>query len=134
MSSVFTKIINGELPCYKIFEDDWTFSFLALDQVTEGHTLVIPKQEINHWTEVPETLYLQLQSNALKIGKAVHTYTKSPRVITAMVGFEVPHVHMHLIPAWGISDLDFKKGKRLPPNEMERIQKGILSELKLILK
>lgn len=130
MASVFTKIINGELPCYKIFEDDLTLSFLAIDQVTEGHTLVIPKMEVNHWTDVPEEIYLKVHANSQMIGKAVLEYTKAPRILTAAVGFEVPHYHLHLIPAWGISDLDFKKGKRLPPAEMERIQKGITALLK----
>lgn len=130
MASVFTKIINGELPCYKIFEDDLTLSFLAIDQVTEGHTLVIPKMEVNHWTEVPEEIYLKVHSNSQMIGKAVLEYTKAPRILTAAVGFEVPHYHLHLIPAWGISDLDFKKGKKLPAADMERIQKGITALLK----
>lgn len=130
MASVFTKIINGELPCYKIFEDDLTLSFLAIDQVTEGHTLVIPKMEVNHWTDVPEDIYLKVHANSQMIGKAVLEYTKAPRILTAAVGFEVPHYHLHLIPAWGISDLDFKKGKRLPPAEMERIQKGITALIK----
>lgn len=130
MASVFTKIINGELPCYKIFEDDLTLSFLAIDQVTEGHTLVIPKMEVNHWTDVPEEIYLKVHANSQMIGKAVLEYTKAPRILTAAVGFEVPHYHLHLIPAWGISDLDFKKGKKLPPSEMERIQKGITALLK----
>lgn len=130
MASVFTKIINGELPCYKIYEDDLTLSFLAIDQVTEGHTLVIPKMEVNHWLDVPEEIYLKVHANSLKIGKAVHEYTKAPRILTAAIGFEVPHYHLHLIPAWNMSDLDFKKGKRLPPTEMERIQKGITALLK----
>lgn len=130
MASVFTKIINGELPCYKIFEDDLTLSFLALEQVTEGHTLVIPKMEVDHWLDVPEEIYLKVHSNSQKIGKAVKEFTKAPRILTVAVGFEVPHYHLHLIPAQGMSDLDFKKGKKLPPAEMERIQKGITALLK----
>lgn len=130
MASVFTKIINGELPCYKIFEDDLTLSFLALEQVTEGHTLVIPKMEVDHWLDVPEEIYLKVHANSQKIGKAVKEFTKAPRILTVAVGFEVPHYHLHLIPAHGMSDLDFKKGKKLPAAEMERIQKGITALLK----
>ncbi len=130
MASVFTKIINGELPCYKIYEDDLTLSFLAMDQVREGHTLVIPKMEVDHWLDVPEDVYLKVQSNAQKIGRAIKEYTKSPRVLTVAVGFEVPHYHLHLIPAWNMADLDFKKGKRLHSEEMEKIKKGITSFLK----
>lgn len=128
--SVFTKIIAGELPCYKIFEDENTFSFLALDQVTPGHTLVIPKKEINHWVDVPEEIFLSVQANALKIGKAVHQAMKTPRVLTATVGFEVPHYHLHLIPAQNMGDLDFKKARRLPPEEMKAIQEKIVACLK----
>ncbi|MCK6599142.1 MAG: HIT family protein [Bdellovibrionaceae bacterium] len=132
MASVFTKIINGDLPCYKIFEDDLTLSFLAIDQVTEGHTLVIPKMEVNHWLDVPEEIYLKIHANSQKIGKAVKLFTKAERILTVAVGFEVPHYHLHLIPAWSMGDLDFKKGKRLDPQEMERIQKGIVAQLKAI--
>lgn len=127
--SIFTKIINRELPCYKIFEDDLTFSFLALDQVTRGHTLVIPKMEINHWIDVPPEVYSRLHLNAQKIGQAVHSAMKTPRVITAMVGFEVPHCHLHLIPAQSVADLNFSKGQRLAAEEMNSIQKEILNFL-----
>lgn len=130
MSSIFTKIINGELPCFKIFEDDQTISFLALDQVTRGHTLVVPKVEVDHWTDVPEDVFLKVQSNALKIGKAVQKYTEAPRILTATIGFEVPHYHLHLVPGKRLADLDFTKGKRLSNEEMEKIQKGIISFLK----
>ncbi len=127
--SVFTKIIQGEAPCYKIYEDELTFSFLALDQINPGHTLVIPKREINHWVDVPEIDYLRVHQNALKIGNAIHLATKSKRVLTATVGFEVPHFHLHLIPAWSMEDLNFKKAKRLSPEEMTKIQQEILKNL-----
>jgi histidine triad (HIT) family protein len=130
MASVFTKIINGELPCYKIHEDDLTFSFLALDQVSLGHTLVIPKQEINHWFDVPERTYAQVGANAQKIAKAVQAATGCPRVGTIVAGFEVPHYHLHLIPAWSIPDLDFKRAQRRSDQEMLEIQKKILNNLK----
>lgn len=130
MASIFTKIINGELPCYKVFEDDQSIAFLALDQVTRGHTLVVPKLEVDHWTDVPEDVFLKVQSNALMIAKAVHKYTQAPRILTATIGFEVPHYHLHLVPGKKLSDLDFTKGKRLDTEEMEKIQKGIISFLK----
>ncbi|MBL7669383.1 MAG: HIT family protein [Bdellovibrionaceae bacterium] len=127
--SVFTKIIKGELPCFKIFEDELTFAFLALDQVTLGHTLVIPKREINHWFDVPEVDYLQMQKNSQKIGRAVQKATGSPRVVTAVIGFEVPHCHLHLIPAWSMGDLNFGKAKRHPEGEMIKIQSEIVKAL-----
>lgn len=121
MASVFTKIISGEFPSYKVFEDKETIAILALDQVTLGHTLVIPKQEVNHWFDVPDSAYLAVQMNAKKIGKALQKATGSPRVLTAAIGFEVQHYHLHLIPAWTMEDLDFKKGKRRSEAEMRDI-------------
>lgn len=131
MASVFTKIISGELPCYKIHEDERTFSFLALDQVNLGHTLVIPKLEVNHWFDVPEELYTQVGLNAQKIARAIQSATGCPRVGTMVAGFEVPHYHLHLIPAWSIPDLDFKKAQRRSDLEMREIQEKILNNLKV---
>ena len=130
MSSVVTKIINGELPCYKIHEDEQTFSFLALDQVNLGHVLVIPKAEVNHWFDVPADVYTQVGLNAQKIAKAIKQATGCPRVGTMVAGFEVPHYHLHLIPAWSIPDLDFKKATRRSAEEMKQIQEKIVSFLK----
>jgi histidine triad (HIT) family protein len=128
--SVFTKIIQGELPCYKIHEDDLTFSFLALDQVNLGHVLVIPKQEINHWLDVPQETFLRVHSNAQKIGKAIMKATNCPRVGTIVAGFEVPHFHLHLIPAWSIPDLSFARAQRRSEEDMKKIQAAILDNLK----
>lgn len=127
--SLFSKIIRGELPSYKIDEDELTYSFLALDQVNPGHTLVIPKAEVNHWTEVPEADYLRVHLNAQRIGRALRKAMGAPRVGQIVAGFEVPHYHLHLIPAWSIPDLDFKRARRLPEEEMRKIQSEILKHL-----
>lgn len=129
MASIFTKIIAGELPCYKIYEDDMVLSFLALDQVNLGHTLVICKEEINHWTEVPANTYTHLHKVSQKIGKAILKASGSPRVGQMVAGFEVPHYHLHLIPAWSIPDLDFKRAKRRSDEEMKQIQSEIIKHL-----
>ena len=129
MPSVFTKIIQGELPAYKIYEDDKILSFLALDQVNLGHTLVICKDEINHWTEVPPDLYTQLHLVSQKIGKAILKVSGAPRVGQIVAGFEVPHYHLHLIPAWSIPDLDFKRATKRSDTEMREIQNKIISAL-----
>lgn len=130
MASVFTKIINGELPSYKIHEDDLTYSFLALDQINLGHVLVIPKQEVNHWFDTPVDSYARVSVNSQKIAKAIKQATDCPRVGIMVAGFEVPHYHVHLIPAWSIPDLDFKKAKRFSDLEMKTIQEKIVSFLK----
>ncbi len=129
MASVFTKILSGELPSYKIHEDDLTFSFLALDQVNLGHTLVIPKLEYNGWLDVPENIYTRIHLNSQKIGKAIQKATNCPRVGQMVAGFEVPHYHLHLIPAWSIPDLSFARAKRHSDEEMKKIQKAIIESL-----
>ncbi len=130
MASIFTKIIAGELPSYKIYEDALTFSFLALDQVNLGHVLVIPKEEINHWFDTPPDTFTQVGLNSQKIAKAIKTATGCPRVGVMVAGFEVPHYHVHLIPAWSIPDLDFKKARRFSDQEMKTIQEKIIQALK----
>jgi histidine triad (HIT) family protein len=129
MSSVFTKIINGELSSYKIHEDDLTVSILALDQVNLGHVIVIPKQETNHWFDVPAETYTRVGLNAQTIAKAIIKATGCPRVGTIVAGFEVPHYHLHLIPAWSIPDLDFKRAKRQSDDVMKDMQSKIKSYL-----
>lgn len=129
MASVFTKIIKGEIPSYKIHEDELTISILALDQVNLGHVLVIPKEEVNHWFDVPEKAFLAVQRNSQKIAKAIQKATGCPRVGVMVAGFEVPHYHLHLIPAWSIPDLDFKKAQKKSEDQMKEIQKKIISYL-----
>ncbi|HWU42628.1 MAG TPA: HIT family protein [Bdellovibrio sp.] len=129
MASIFTKIVKGELPCYKIYEDDQILSFLALDQVNLGHTLVICKEEINHWTEVPPELYSHLHRISQKIGRAILKSSGAPRVGQMVAGFEVSHYHLHLIPAWSIPDLDFKRATRRSEAEMKKIQAEIIKNM-----
>ena len=129
MPSLFTKIIQGELQSYKIHEDELTYSFLALDQVNLGHTLVVPKAEVNHWIDVPKEDFLRVHLNAQKIGRAIQKVTGAPRIGTIVAGFEVPHFHLHLIPAWSIPDLDFRRAKRCSADEMKEIQDKIIKAL-----
>ncbi len=131
MASVFTKIIQGELPSYKIYEDELTIAILTIEPIHLGHVLVIPKQEVNHWFDVPEAAYLQVQKNAQKIGKAIKEVTGCPRVLTTAIGFEVPHYHLHLIPAWSMADLNFKAAQKRSDAEMKEIQEKIVKALKM---
>ena len=130
MASVFTKIINGELPSYKIHEDEKTISILTIDPISLGHTLVIPKLEVNHWFDVPADIYTQVALNSQRIAKAIKEATGCPRVGTIVAGFEVPHYHLHLIPAWSIPDLDFRRASRRSDQDMKQIQEKIISYLK----
>ena len=129
MATIFTKIINNELPSYKIHEDELTISILALDQVSPGHVIVIPKQEVNHWFDVPADAFNRVGLNAQKIAKAIQKFSGCPRVGTIVAGFEVPHYHLHLIPAWSIPDIDFKRAKKLSAEEMQKIADAIKSYL-----
>lgn len=130
MASVFSKILKGELPSYKIYEDDLTYAFLAYPGIRLGHTLVIPKLEIDYFVDVPEPHYSAVFQNAKKIARAIKPATQCLRVGTAIVGLEVPHFHYHLIPLSEIGDLDFKKAKKFPDDEMKAIQKKITDLIK----
>lgn len=128
--SIFTKIINGDLPSYKIHEDEFTISILTIEPIHLGHTLVITKQEINSWLDVPHEIYTRVHLNSQKIGHAIKLATGCPRVGQIVAGFEVPHYHLHLVPAWSIPDLNFAKAQKRSANEMEIIQKEIIKHLK----
>ena len=129
MSSIFTKIISNELPAYRVLENDKVISFLTIEPIHPGHTLVIPKTEVDHWMDVPEDEYKEVYLQAQKIGKAIQKVTGSTRVAQAVVGLEVPHFHLHLIPMWQPSDLDFKKAKPATSNDLKLMQEKILGEL-----
>lgn len=129
MPSIFTKIIRGELPCYKIHEDELTLSILTIEPISLGHTLVIPKEEVNHWFDVPEMTYKQLHINSQRIGKAILKATGCPRVGQIVAGFEVPHYHLHLVPAWTIPDLNFSRAQKRSEEDMKKIQNEIVKYL-----
>lgn len=129
MASIFTRIIKGELPAYKIHEDEYTISILALDQVNLGHTLVIPKLEVDSFMDLPEPHYSAVFKNAQRLSVAIKKATGCPRVGTIIAGFEVPHFHYHLIPAWGIPDLSFARAQKRSESEMLEIQNKIKSYL-----
>lgn len=129
MASVFTKILNKELPGFFIREDEWTFSILTLDGIHLGHTLVIPKIDVDYFADVPEPHFSKVYQHAQKIAKAIQKATGCKRVGQAVIGLEVPHFHLHLIPMWSAADLDFSKAKRFPADEMKQMQQKILSHL-----
>ena len=129
MSSIFTKIINNELPAHRIFENEKIISFLTIEPINPGHTLVIPKTEVDHWMDVPEGEYQEVYKQAKIIAKAIQKVTGSTRVAQAVVGLEVPHFHLHLIPMWQASDLDFKKARPTNNEELSKMKEKIVSLL-----
>lgn len=122
MSSIFSKIIAGEIPCYKIYEDDKTFAFLDIHPETEGHTLVIPKVEIDKVYDLPDEDYQALMASAKKIAKNMENVT-GKRTIWKVIGVDVPHAHIHLYPY----DEDWYDGRELhlTEDEMKAIQQRL---------
>jgi histidine triad (HIT) family protein len=108
MASIFTKIINGELPCYKIVEDDHFIAFLDIDPNAKGHTLCVPKKEVDKLLDLDEETYLGLMQFARKVGLAIEKTMVCNRVGMSVIGLEVPHVHVHLIPLNEMKDMSFK--------------------------
>lgn len=121
MSSIFTKIINGELPAYKIAENDKFLAFLDINPNAKGHTLCIPKQEINKIFDMEEEHYLELMKFSRQVAKALEQAVPCKRIGMSVVGLEVPHVHVHLIPLQTMDDIRFTKKETLAPADFEAI-------------
>ncbi|WP_320815489.1 HIT family protein [Flavobacterium sp.] len=125
MASIFTKIVNGEIPCYKIAEDENFLAFLDVNPNAKGHALCIPKQEINKIFDMEEDLYMGLMAFSRKVAKALEKTIECKRVGVAVVGLEVPHVHVHLIPLQDMDDMRFQRKASLSSEEFENIAKQI---------
>ena len=129
MSSIFTKIINGEIPAYKVAEDDNYLAFLDVNPNAKGHTLCIPKQEINKIFDMEEDHYLGLMKFSRKVAKALEKTVPCKRVGVAVVGLEVPHVHVHLIPLNEMDEMRFVNKVKLEKEEFEALAKAISANL-----
>ena len=125
MSSIFTKIINGEISAYKIAEDDKFLAFLDVNPNAKGHTLCIPKQEINKIFDIDEDLYLELMQFSRKIAIALEKAMDCKRIGMAVIGLEVPHAHVHLIPLNEMDEMRFSNKVKLEKEEFESIVKNI---------
>jgi len=130
MSSIFTKIIQGEIPCYKIAEDENFIAFLDVMPIGIGHTLVVPKQEIDYIFNVEDDLYSGLWLFAKKIAPAIKSAIPCKRIGVAVIGLEVPHTHIHLVPINTVLDMNFELPKmKVTKEELEDTQKRILNYL-----
>lgn len=125
MKSVFSKIIKRELPAYIVAEDEKCIAFLDINPVQKGHTLVVPKSEIDYIFDIPDDLYSHLFLFSKKVAIAIKNVIPCKRIGVAIVGLEIPHAHIHLIPINRISDIDFSKKLSLSHEEMNRIAKSI---------
>ncbi len=117
MSSIFSKIVKGEIPSYKIAETADYFAFLDINPLAKGHTLVIPKKEVDYIFDLEEDLYIGLQLFAKRVALAIEEVVPCARIGVAVIGLEVPHAHIHLVPINGIGDINFAKAKLQFANE-----------------
>ena len=129
MSSIFTKIINGEIPAYKVAEDDNYLAFLDVNPNAKGHTLCIPKQEIDKIFDMEEEHYLGLMKFSRKVAKALEKTVPCKRVGVAVIGLEVPHTHVHLIPLNEMDEMRFVNKVKLEKEEFEALAKAIAANL-----
>lgn len=129
MASIFTKIVNGEIPCYKIAEDENYLAFLDVNPNAKGHTLCIPKQEINKIFDMEEAHYLGLMKFSRKVAKAIEKSVDCKRIGMAVVGLEVPHVHVHLIPLNDMDDMRFQRKTSLSPEEFQKLAQQVTTNL-----
>jgi histidine triad (HIT) family protein len=129
MSSIFTKIIKGEIPCYKIAEDDNFLAFLDVNPNAKGHTLCVPKQEIDKIFELEDDVYIGLMKFSKKIAIALEKTVPCNRIGMAVIGLEVPHAHVHLIPLNEMGEMTFKHKVSLTKEEFEALAKQIQTNL-----
>ncbi|MDD5149836.1 MAG: HIT family protein [Flavobacterium sp.] len=129
MSSIFTKIIKGEIPCYKITENDNFIAFLDVNPNAKGHTLCIPKQEIDKIFDIEDDLYIGLMQFSKKIAVALEKTVPCKRIGMAVIGLEVPHAHVHLIPLNEMDEMRFQKKVSMTKEEFEELSKKIQANL-----
>ena len=131
MASIFTKIINGEIPSYKIAEDEKCYAFLDISPLAEGHTLVVPKQEVDYIFDLDDELLTHLHLFAKKVAKAMKEVIECEKIGMAVIGLDVRHTHIHLVPLKEVGDLNFAKSKlELPKERMQEIANLIASKIK----
>ncbi|WP_072400150.1 HIT family protein [Flaviramulus basaltis] len=129
MASIFTKIINGEIPCYKVAETDEFLAFLDINPNAKGHTLCIPKKEVDKIFDLDETSYNGLMSFSRRVALAIEKAIPCKRIGLTVIGLEVPHAHVHLIPLHTMEDARFIKKEKLTSEELQQVANAIKAEL-----
>lgn len=126
MATIFSRIVAGEIPCYKVAENDRFFAFLDIAPLAKGHTLVIPKREVDYFYDLEDNELQEMILFAKSIAKKIQATTACKKVATVVLGLEVPHAHIHLVPMNTENDVDFKKEKlSLTPEEFAEIAKSL---------
>lgn len=122
MASIFSRIVHGEIPCYKIAEDNRFLAFLDVNPLVKGHTLVIPKKEVDYIFDIDDEEFIAFQLFAKKVAKKLKSHIECKRIGVAVIGLEVPHAHIHLIPMNTIDDMNFSREKlKLAPEELQEL-------------
>lgn len=127
--TIFTKIIEGEIPCYKIYETPYVFAFLDIHPLQPGHTLIVPKVAVDSIDDLGEPFYSEMFLAAQKIAKAAKAAFGVTRATYHVLGFDVPHAHLHVIPANAMSDVRFDTPMSVTPSDLEKAQKHLLAHL-----
>lgn len=131
MASVFSLIINGDIPGRFVWKDDDVVSFLTINPVTDGHLLVVPRQEIDHWESVEPALFGKINTVAQTVGQAVKSAFDAPRIGLLIAGLEVPHLHVHVFPAWQIETFDLATADQDPdPAALDAVADKIRAKLR----
>lgn len=126
MASIFTRIVNGEIPSYKVAESELCYAFLDISPLAKGHTLVIPKKEVDYLFDVEDELYAELMLFAKRVGKAIEKVVPCERIGVTVIGLEVPHAHVHLIPINALNDMNFAKPKvQMSSDELKTLASAI---------
>lgn len=129
MAGIFSRIVSGEIPCYKIAENEQFLAFLDINPLTKGHTLVIPKREVDYIFDLSEEELAALMVFARNVALAIEKVIPCKRIGVAVIGLEVPHAHVHLVPINGVYDIDFKQPKlKISPEEFLNIADKIRAE------
>ncbi len=131
MPSVFTKIIEGKLPARFVWSDERCVAFLSIAPLRPGHTLVVPHEEVDDWLDAADDLMAHLMRVGRRIGKSARQAWEAPRAGVVIAGFEVPHLHVHVFPAWGMEDFDFRNADSDPdPAELDRAAETLRTALR----
>ncbi len=129
MSTLFSRIISGEVPSFKVYEDEYVYAFLDIFPQHLGHTLIIPKLEIDHFADVPEPYYSAIFQAAKKLAPAIKKATECTRVCTMFIGYEVPHCHYHLLPTNTIDEVNFVTKPQANSDDLKYMQGKIIAFL-----
>jgi len=128
MSTLFTKILHGEIPCYKVAENDYAFAFLDIFPLVKGHTLVVPKIEIDQLFDLPEPHFSELWKFSKEVARGLKATIDCQRIGSSVIGLEVPHAHIHLMPISTMDEMNFANAKqKYSEEEFEKIAKTISS-------